>query len=123
MGSTYLARAGGRGGIALCGMSPVNDPATPTELQAQLEDNRQRVDVDHYDITISELLRMAADGELLIAPVYQRHFCWKPEDESRLIESLFLGLPVPSIYVATKGLDVGSRGWAPAAVGSDAFCR
>lgn len=76
--------------------------ATPTELQAQLEDNRQRVDVDHYDITISELIRMTGEQELIIAPVYQRHFRWKLEDESRLIESLFLGLPVPSIYVATN---------------------
>jgi hypothetical protein len=76
--------------------------ATPTDLQTQLNDNRQRVDVDHYDITISELVRMASEGELTIAPVYQRHFRWKAEDESRLIESLFLGLPVPSIYVATN---------------------
>jgi hypothetical protein len=75
---------------------------SPTDLQSQLEDNRQRVDVDHYDITITELMRMAADGELLIAPVYQRHFRWKASDESRLIESLFLGLPVPSVYVATN---------------------
>jgi hypothetical protein len=72
------------------------------KLQVQLDDNRQRVDVDHYDITISELVRMAVDGELLIAPVYQRHFRWKPDEESRLIESLFLGLPVPSVYVATN---------------------
>jgi len=72
------------------------------DLQSQLDANRQRVDVDHYDLTISELVRMAADDELVVAPVYQRHFRWKPEDESRLIESLFLGLPVPAIYVATN---------------------
>jgi uncharacterized protein with ParB-like and HNH nuclease domain len=81
---------------------PTTSKAEPTKLQSQLDENRQRVDVDHYDITISELVRMAADDELLIAPVYQRHFRWKTEDESRLIESLFLGLPVPSIYVATN---------------------
>jgi hypothetical protein len=73
-----------------------------SDLQAQLDENRQRVDVDHYDITISELVRMAANSELLIAPVYQRHFRWKANEESRLIESLFLGLPVPAIYVATN---------------------
>lgn len=75
---------------------------SPTELQQQLDDNRQRVDVDHYDITISELSRMARDDELTIAPEYQRHFRWDELDESRLIESLFLGLPVPAIYVATN---------------------
>ena len=57
-----------------------HSPATSrTELRQQLDANRQRVDVDHYDI-ISALLRMAADDELSIAPVYQRHFRWKLED-------------------------------------------
>jgi hypothetical protein len=39
---------------------------------------------------------------LLRAPTYQRKFRWNEETESRLIESLFLGLPVPSLFVATN---------------------
>lgn len=71
-------------------------------LQQQLDDQRQRVDVDHFDITIRELIRMSEDGELQRAPVYQRKFRWDEATESRLIESLLLGLPVPSIFVATN---------------------
>ncbi len=45
---------------------------------------------------------MVGDGELNAAPVYQRKFRWSEKDESRLVESLFLGLPVPSVFVASN---------------------
>lgn len=45
---------------------------------------------------------MVGDGELNAAPVYQRKFRWNEEDESRLIESLLLGLPIPSVFVASN---------------------
>lgn len=72
------------------------------QLQAQLDSQRQKVDVDHFDLTVRELMRMAQEGELKRAPVYQRKFRWNETTESRLIESLLLGLPVPSIFVATN---------------------
>ena len=46
--------------------------------------------------------RMVAEHELNISPEYQRLFQWSATSESRLIESLMLGLPVPSIFVATN---------------------
>jgi Protein of unknown function DUF262 len=72
------------------------------EIQAQLDSQRHLVDVDHFDITVRELMRMAAESELITAPEYQRKFRWPESDESRLVESLFLGLPVPSLFVATN---------------------
>jgi hypothetical protein len=72
------------------------------KLQAQLDAQRRAVDVDHFDLTTRELVRMVEDKELERAPSYQRKFRWTEEDESRLIESLLLGLPVPSIFVATN---------------------
>ena len=72
------------------------------KLQEQLDSQRKKVDVDHFDLTVRELVRMAEQNELHRAPEYQRHFRWDEETESRLIESLFLGLPVPSLFVATN---------------------
>ena len=72
------------------------------ELQTKLDEQRRKVDVDHFDVTVRELVRMAAEGELERAPAYQRKFRWTDGDESRLIESLFLGLPVPSLFVAAN---------------------
>lgn len=71
-------------------------------LSAQLDQNRRKVDVDHLDITIRELLRMSAEREIIRAPQYQRQFRWDEPLESRLVESLFLGLPVPSLFVASN---------------------
>lgn len=71
-------------------------------LQAELDNQRRQIDVDNFDITLGELVRMARDKELIRAPEYQRKFRWKQEDESYLIESLLLGLPVPSVYVASN---------------------
>ena len=73
-----------------------------TDVQLQLEQERRRVDVDHFDLTVREVVRMAWSGELHRAPDYQRKFRWDAEREAKLVESLFLGLPVPSIFVATN---------------------
>jgi hypothetical protein len=77
-------------------------PKASAKLQGQLDTQRRTVDVDHFDITTRELVRMVEEKELERAPSYQRKFRWTEADESRLIESLFLGLPVPSIFVATN---------------------
>jgi len=72
------------------------------DLKAELDRQRRQVDVENFDITLGELVRMAEANELIRAPEYQRKFRWNKEDESYLIESLFLGLPVPNIYVASN---------------------
>ena len=71
-------------------------------LQTQLDEHRQRVDVDQFDLPIRELIRMIEESELSIAPEYQRQFRWDEERESELVESIFLGLPVPPLFVATN---------------------
>jgi hypothetical protein len=74
----------------------------PTGMQQQLDDQRRKVDVDNYTLTVRELLSMAERSELHRAPEYQRKFRWDEEAESRLIESLLLGLPVPNLFFATN---------------------
>ena len=74
----------------------------PIAMQDELGEERRRIDVDNYTITVRELLSMAERNELHRAPEYQRKFRWNEEAESRLIESLLLGLPVPNIFVATN---------------------
>lgn len=51
------------------------------------------------DISFNELYDMYTDGELVIAPDYQRLFRWDEEKQSRFIESLILEMPVPPIFV------------------------
>lgn len=77
-------------------------PTAQKQLQAQLEKHRRKVDVEPFDVPLREIVRMASTGELRTSPAYQRKFRWTQYDESRLIESFFLGLPVPSIFVAAN---------------------
>ena len=77
-------------------------PAKQESLVDQLDREKRSVSFDAYDITIRQLTDMAANGEIDIAPDYQRHFLWKDARESALIESIFLGIPIPSLFMATN---------------------
>ena len=75
---------------------------TTTTIQAQLDAQRRKVDVDNLTMTVRELLNMVERSEIRRAPTYQRKFIWNEEEESRLIESVLLGLPIPNLFFATN---------------------
>lgn len=80
-------------------------PSHPQLLLAQLETERRTVGFDSYDIIVRQLLDMVDNREIDIAPDYQRQFVWKEQRESELIESLLLGIPIPSLYMAVNADD------------------
>lgn len=61
-----------------------------------------KVDFNSYDLSVKELISMVEDNLINIAPEYQRQFRWDVERQSSLIESLYLGIPVPAIFTATN---------------------
>ena len=73
-----------------------------TNLSEQLSDQRRKVDFNTYDMSVKELISMVNEGEINIAPDYQRQFRWDEERQSKLVESIFLGIPVPSLFMATN---------------------
>ncbi len=56
-------------------------------------------------MSIGELLNLYRDGELDIHPEFQRFYRWGAEQKSRLIESILLGIPIPSIFVSQRRED------------------
>lgn len=72
------------------------------KIQEQLDKNRRSVAFDSYDITLKQLYDMVLEGMVDIAPEYQRHFVWDEARQSALIESLLLGIPIPSLFMATN---------------------
>ena len=72
------------------------------KLLTQIDNQRRRVDFDTYDITVQQLISMVESGAIDVAPVYQRQFRWDNLKRSHLIESVFLGVPVPSLFMATN---------------------
>jgi hypothetical protein len=53
-------------------------------------------------MSVGELMNMYRDGEIDIHPEFQRFYRWTDTQKSRLIESLLLGIPIPSIFVAQR---------------------
>lgn len=51
------------------------------------------------DLSFRELITMYEENEL-IKPELQRYYVWDKSEASRFIESILLGLPVPSIFLA-----------------------
>lgn len=71
-------------------------------LQYQLDKERRLVSFDSYDLSVRQLLDMFASGEIEVPPEYQRQFIWSEARESQLIESVLLGIPIPSLFMATN---------------------
>lgn len=68
----------------------------------QLDDVLSKVSVSSFDLSFNELADMYSTGELDIRPEFQRIFRWSAEAQSRFIETLILGLPIPPIYVVEE---------------------
>ena len=71
-------------------------------LNDQLMEQKMKVDFNSYDFSVKELISMVNDGLINISPDYQRKFRWDTERQSSLIESLFLGIPIPAVFMATN---------------------
>ncbi len=71
-------------------------------LEDQLNLERNKVDVASVSFSVREIVRMYEDDELSIAPSYQRKYRWPKSVASTFVESVFLGLPIPPIFVATN---------------------
>lgn len=71
-------------------------------LSEEIADRRRAINTDGYAMSIGELINLYRDDELDIHPEFQRFFRWSDEQKSRLIESLLLGIPIPSIFVQQR---------------------
>lgn len=56
--------------------------------------------VENKPFSISTIMELIKDDDLEISPNFQRHFVWDKTRQSKLIESILLGLPLPSIYLS-----------------------
>jgi len=71
-----------------------------SKLESQIKDARRTISTDGYPMSIGELTNLYKEGELIIRPEFQRFFRWSEMQKSTLIESILLGIPIPSIFVA-----------------------
>jgi Protein of unknown function DUF262 len=70
----------------------------PDEITAA----QRLVRTDAYQMSIGEIVSMYDNKEIIIDPEFQRFFRWDNSQKSKLVESLLLGFPLPSIFVFEK---------------------
>ena len=71
-------------------------------LDQEIAERRSEIHSDGYSMSIGELINLYRDKELDIHPEFQRYYRWTDEQKSRLIESILLGIPIPSIFVSQR---------------------
>ncbi len=75
---------------------------SPSALELQLKTQRRTVDFDTFDIHMQQLLSMVGNNQIKVSPAYQRKFRWDVKRCSQFIESIMLGIPIPSLFMATN---------------------
>jgi hypothetical protein len=73
-----------------------------TNLDKQVGDRRKEIHTDAYPMSIGEVINLYVEGDLDIHPEFQRLYRWSQGQKSRLIESILLGIPLPSFFVAQR---------------------
>lgn len=71
-------------------------------LNNEIDAAQRLVRTDAYQMSLGEIVNMYEAEEIIIHPEFQRLFRWNSSQKSKLIESLLLGIPLPSIFVFEK---------------------
>ena len=71
-------------------------------LAEEITSAQRLVRTDAYQMSIGEIVSMYDTREIIVDPEFQRLFRWNIGQKSKLIESLLLGIPLPSIFVFEK---------------------
>lgn len=67
-------------------------------LKKEINEVKYDVYIDSYPISLMELYTLYKEGDINLKTEYQRVFKWTNGQKTRLIESLFLGLPIPPLF-------------------------
>ena len=72
------------------------------DISKEIQKYRQEIKSERMDMSFGEIINMYRDKEIIISPEYQRAFRRDQQRQSDFIESILLGIPFPSIFVATN---------------------
>lgn len=86
----------------------VDNEPTGVEVEGVAEDEQEishpwepeQIRVNTKPFSLRNILDMIAEGDIELAPDFQRNQVWKLPQKSRLIESILLQIPLPAFYFA-----------------------
>ena len=73
---------------------------TQENLLSAIDTSRNTLQTDKLDMSFGEIMNMYERGEIIINPDFQRLYRWTEYQKTRFIESVIIGIPIPSIFVA-----------------------
>lgn len=86
-------------------LGEIDDTPLASELELDDCENPVRYTVNSFgwDVDVEGLVKRLNRGDIFV-PHFQRGFVWTGSEKSRFIESLILGLPVPTIFLALDSI-------------------
>ena len=78
------------------GVELETDDSSALEEPEPWDPEKIRIHTKHY--SLRQVVDMIGEGDIDLAPDFQRQYVWKARQRSGLIESLLLGIPLPSFY-------------------------
>ena len=80
----------------------------------EIPKEERRLRTQAYDKSISDIVNMIDQGDIVLDPDYQRNYIWDDKRASLLVESILLNVPIPVIYVSEdKDSRLGTIGVTP----------
>ena len=103
MGKTRKASVEARGDDE--GDHPEITDAQRNAAEDEIVAHHKTIDYDTREYPVEVLVqkyltKLSDDDNELFVPDYQREHTWPPERQSRFIESVLIGLPIPYLFVA-----------------------
>ena len=80
----------------------LGDEDASEEAYPQEQQKRRKLRTQPREPLIESLWRQEKDGDLILQPEFQRYFVWDHAKSSRLIESVLLDIPLPTIYLVEE---------------------
>lgn len=71
-------------------------------LQEEIDRGSREIHADGYPMSIGEIISLYENNEMDIHPEFQRFFRWTDLQKTKFIESILLGIPLPSIFVSQR---------------------
>ena len=74
-------------------------PDIQEQIEEEITNQLKIVDYDTHEFTIEVLLSKFENDEIFV-PDYQREFVWGQTRQSKFIESLLIGIPIPYLFLS-----------------------
>ena len=71
-------------------------------LQEEIDLKAKEIHTENLSMSIGEIISLYTEEDLDIHPEFQRFYRWNVPQKSKLIESILLNIPIPSIFVAQR---------------------